>query len=164
MSLLECQFDGIERVFDPAVVNAVSNHWSIFPSICAGREGPLDWSDQVADKRNVFLAGEFGITIYNLVEDGIYEMHSRVLPEGRGKWSLGFAIASAAWMFSHPWVQTIICRVPRGNYACRALVRRGCGQFESTLPEGWLDERGRPIPADVYSMTRERWMRLNAHA
>jgi RimJ/RimL family protein N-acetyltransferase len=165
MGLLDSEITGIERTFDSAAVNVVSNHPSIFPAICGGREGPVDWSDHVEDRRNVFLAGEFGLAIFDLVQDGAYEMHIRVLPPGRGKWSIGFAIASIAWMFQRPWVKVLVCRVPRGNYACRALLRRcGCAQFETTLAEGWLDEIGRPIEADAYSLTRERWIRMNCDA
>lgn len=164
MGLLDCELRGIERVFDPAVVNAVSNDPSIFPAISAGRQGPLDWTPLVEDRRHVFLAGEFGLSIFELVEDGVYEMHMRVLPQGRGKWSIGFALASVAWMFRHPWVMTLLCRSPRGNCASHALIRRCCGQYEYTLAKGWLDEIGRPIEADVYSMTRERWTRLNCDA
>jgi hypothetical protein len=164
MNLLECEFHGLERVFDPSVVNTVSNHPSIFPSIAGGREGPLDWTRFVEDRRHVFLAGDFGLSIFEFVEDGVYEMHMRVLPQGRGKWSIGFALASVAWMFRHPWVMTLVCRSPRGNYASHALVRRCCGKFECTLHNGWVDEVGCAIEADIYSMTRERWTRLNANA
>lgn len=154
----------IERIFDSNVVNAVSNHPSIFPHISGGREGPLDCSEFVEDKNNVFLAGEHGLAIFHWRNPGCYEMHYRVLPSGRGKWSLGFALGCLTWMFSHPDVLALGCRVPRGNYASRALVRRCCGKFEYTLPKGWIDEDGWPIDADVYSMTRERWERLNANA
>ncbi len=165
MNLLECEFHGLERVFDPSVVNTVSNHPSIFPSIAGGREGPLDWTRFVNDRRNVFLAGEWGLACFEPVQDGVYEMHIRVLPEGRGKWSMGFALACAGWMFQHPWVQVLIARVPRGNYACRALMRRcGCGEYVDTLPEGWRDDFGRPIEADLYRLTRATWVRLNCNA
>ena len=153
----------IERIYDPAVVNAVSNHWSILPAICAGQK-QLDASPFIGDPRNIYLAGEFGIAIFHDLGNGWYEAHYRVLPQGRGKWALGFLIGALTWMFARPEVAEIRCRVPRGNYACRAIVRCVCAQFEFTLPSGWIDEDGDPIEADIYSMSRERWQRLNANA
>lgn len=147
----------IERTFDPAVVNAVSNHYSIFPNICGGQQEPLDASVFLEDQRNVYLAGEWGLAIFNYIDDGRYEAHYRVLPPGRGKWALGYIMIALQWMFVHPVVQEIRCRVPRGNYACKALVRRICFQFEFTMANGWIDEEGGIIEADIYSMTRERW-------
>lgn len=153
----------IERIYDPAVVNAVSNHWSIRPSICGGR-GWLDATPFIANENNIYLAGEWGISIFHYVEPGLYEVHYRVLPEGRGKWALGFIHGCAAAMFADDSVAEIRARVPRGNYACRALVRCMCMQFEFTMKPGWVDEDGFPIEADVFSMTRSRWWRLNGNA
>lgn len=153
----------IERIFDPAVVNAISNHWSILPAISAGRD-EIDATPFVEDVRNIHLAGEFGIAIFHHIDNGWYEAHYRVLPQGRGKWALGFLIGALTWMFAHPDVEEIRCRVPRGHIACRAIVRRVCAEFLFTLPQGWIDEDGRPIEADIYSMTRQRWERLNANA
>jgi len=150
----------IERIFDPGVVNAVSNHWSIYPSICAGSKEPLDATPFMIDPRNVYLAGEFGIAIFHHIDDGQYEAHYRVLPQGRGKWARGMLYAALEWMFTHDEVKEIRCRVPRGNYPCRAIVRNICAQFVCTVPNGWVDEDGNVIEADIYSMPRERWSAL----
>lgn len=147
----------IERTYDPDVVNAVSNHYSIFSHICAGQREPLDASEWMADERNICLTGEWGLAIFNWTSEGKYEAHYRVLPPGRGKWAIGFLLIALQWMFLHEDVKEVRCRVPRGNYACRAIVRRICAHFEFTMPNGWLDGDGRVIEADIYSMSRERW-------
>lgn len=150
----------IERTFDPAVVNAVSNHYSIFPHICCGRKEPIDVSEQIKDENNIYLAGEWGVAVFHYCGQGQFEAHYRVLPAGRGKWSLTFVLLALQWMFCHETVREIRCRVPRGNYACRALIRRICAYFVYTEPKGWIDEDGNIIEADVFSMTRERWETL----
>lgn len=147
----------IERTFDPEVVNAVSNHYSIYPSICGGRSGPLDATEALDNVDNIYLVGEWGLAIFLPVDEGRYEAHYRVLPQGRGEWATGFLVIALQWMFLYDHVKEIRCRVPRGNYACRAIVKRICAHFEFTMPNGWVDESGRVIEADIYSMSRERW-------
>lgn len=154
----------MERIYDPTVVNAVSNHYSIRPWIAAGRADPLDATEYVADFRNVYLAGDHGLAIFHFIGPGLYEAHYRVLPEGRGKWALGFLYAALAWMFDHDEVAEIRCRVPRGNIACRAIVHNICAEPIGEIPNGWIDEDGNVIPARIYSMSRSRWQRLNANA
>lgn len=147
----------IERTFDADVVNAVSNHYSVFPTICGGQREPLDAASWIDDENNVCLVGEWGLAIFHCTSPGKYEAHYRVLPQGRGKWALSFLMIAIQWMFLLDDTTEIRCRVPRGNYACRAIVRRVCAHYEFTMPKGWLDEYGNVIEADVYSMSRERW-------
>lgn len=73
----------IERTTDAAFVNAVVNDPSVRPSI--GGEGYVDLTNAVARPEHWFLMGPHGGFALTWSAPGVREVHTFILPEGRGK-------------------------------------------------------------------------------
>ena len=148
----------VERRFDAEFVNRVANHPDVDRWVRGYLIGKLDFSAAAADPRNVFLTGEHGAMIFQRHQPGLYEAHTMVLPEGRGRWTLRFVRACLFWMFTRTDAMEIMTRVPRGNLASLALVRAIHGVYEFTNRRGWVID-GDPVPAEIYSMHVQSWIR-----
>lgn len=150
----------IERCLDAHRINAIINHPDVLPWVAGPLQGELDISPVLADSKNVALAGEHGAMLFAWIQPCMYEAHTLVLPQGRGRWTLDFVHAALAWMFLQTDATEILTRCPKGNLGAKALVRAIEGDFQFTAPAGW-QLHDRLIPADVYAMSLERWVRLS---
>lgn len=142
----------IERQKSAVLVNEIINHPSVHPWVCGPITGPLDVAESIEDGSYIALFGAHGGFLFWNVGFGIYDAHSAVLPDGRGKWALDAAREALKWMFANGALE-IMMSVPKGNIAVRALVRTLKAKFRGTIEDGWMRD-GRPIPVDVYSMTK----------
>lgn len=148
----------IWREFDAERLNEVVNHPSVHDWVSYGRPGPLDTSPVVNDPRNVLLMGEHGGYLFAYVEDGVYDAHSQILPEGRGKWSLELARAALAWMFEDIGAKAILAHCPVDNVAVLALTKRLGFKWRVKLPAGHTAHGTmREVPENVYELTRDDW-------
>lgn len=148
----------IERWFSADRLNAVVNDPSIYPWVCGEHVGHLDLRPVIDDRRNVLLMGEHGGVLFVLLQPGIYEAHTQVLPAGRGRWCLDMVNEALAWMFCRTDAVEIMTRCPQGNVAAKALARAIGGCYEFTNPNGWVFNR-KPIPADIFALRIQDWMR-----
>lgn len=83
----------IERSFDADKLNALVNDPSIRPHVGGDPDVRLDLTAAVANPNNVFLLGEHGGFLCDWMGPGDYQIHTFILPDGRGPW--GFAFAKA---------------------------------------------------------------------
>jgi len=113
----------IRRATDAEFLNRVLNHPEIRPWIADPSQGTLDMSAAVANPANVCLTGTHGVLFFFKYFDGYYEVHSQVLPEGRGEWAKEFAEQCVRFMFSATDCVEILTRVPQGHVAAAALTR-----------------------------------------
>lgn len=149
----------IERAVSAYRLNEIVNDPSIYPWVCGSLLGhPLDLSDVVADRGNVALVGEHGAVIFARHQPGFYEAHTQVLPSGRGQWTLAMVNEALRWMFCRTDAVEIVTRVPRGNYAARALARAISGVYEFTAHRGWVFENN-IIPADIFALRIQDWIK-----
>lgn len=148
----------IERQRSAVFVNEVINHPSVHPWVCGPIDGPLDVTESIGDGSYTALFGEHGGFLFWRMGCGIYDAHSAVLPEGRGKWALDAAKDALAWMFEREGALEIMMSVPKGNIAVRALVRRLKAKFRGSIENGWCIG-GQMVPVDVYSLTRADYER-----
>lgn len=88
----------IERTFDARRINELVNHPAVRPFIGGDIAQPLDLSDAVADPANIFGVGEHGGFAFTWSAPRVYEVHTFILPEGRGRWAADFALTARAWM------------------------------------------------------------------
>jgi hypothetical protein len=153
-----CASRSVTRVTDPEVVNRVINHPAVRPYVAGPIEEPLDVAPLLADPRNIALWGQHGGIVFIHMQPCVYEAHTQVLPEGRGSWTLEMAQAALLWLFAGTDALEVLTRVPKGNAPALALAKAVHGEFEFTNKKGWM-LRGEMIPADVYSLTIQRWMR-----
>lgn len=149
----------IQREFSPRNINAILNHPSVYPWVNGAVSGDLDISPVLADPRHVALFGEHGGVIFIHHQGGLYEAHTQVLPEGRGKWTVDMVNEALAWMFTHTDAVEIMTRVPEGNRAAKGLAIAIHGKYEFTNPRGWIKD-GKSIPAEIYALRIQDWMRF----
>ena len=153
ISPLHAMLAKIERRFDAEWVNAVANDPSVYDQVRGMHQGPLDFTEPVADPRNLCLTGEHGAFFLHQRQPGLYETHLMVLPSGRGRWAETFGRACVHAGFVATDAIEFMSRCPRGNIAARAITRRGGGIFEFSSERGW------PGGCDVYSLTLQEWAR-----
>lgn len=91
----------MRRTFDAARVNYLVNHPAVRPFIGGDPETELDLSAAVADEQNIFLDGEHGGFACCWSAPNTYEIHTFILPEGRGAWAMEFAAWGKAYLFKH---------------------------------------------------------------
>ncbi len=151
----------IERVLSPEPINAVMNHPDVRPWVTRPGDGALDLTPVVADRRNVVLMGEHGGSAIHWLMGGLYEVHTAILPDGRGKWALDFAHAASKWMFTHTDATEITTKVPVSNRAAFGLTKAIPGtMIEFLLPDFWTRQDGGKEGAYVFALRIEDWMRL----
>ena len=77
----------IRREYTADKLNSVLNCPEVRPYVAEVPDGYLDLSRGVKNTNNVLLMGEFGGCFFIKVLPGVYEVHTQVLPEGRGEWA-----------------------------------------------------------------------------
>jgi hypothetical protein len=91
----------MQRCFDAARINALVNDPSIRPHIGGDGKSVLDLTAAVADRQNVFVLGEHGGFAFTWSAPRTYEVHTFILPEGRGPAALEMALTTRGWMQEH---------------------------------------------------------------
>lgn len=147
----------VERHFDAQAINRVLNDSIVRPWVADAAEGVLDISPAVADKRNVLLMGEHGGCMFFCLMHGFYEVHTQVLPSGRGRWAAEFTKAAGAWLYCHTPAIEILTRVPAGHVSAEAASRAAGMRFRWSRP-GNTVFRGQPVDVSVYGHTIEDWV------
>ena len=108
------------RSFDSQRLNYLVNHPEIRPSIGGDGTSELDLSHNLLDW-NYFLEGEFGGFLLNWSAPATFEVHTFILPEGRGGWALEFAEKAINYMITegvtHMWT-----RVPKKDRHTRLFT------------------------------------------
>ncbi|WP_213775121.1 hypothetical protein [Bradyrhizobium sp. dw_78] len=148
----------IERHLTADRLNEIVNDPSVYPWVRGACDAPLDLAPLLSDKRHVCLLGEFGGCVFVQHQPGLYEVHTQMLPGGRGQWALDTVNECLRWMFTRTDAVEIWTRCPRGNLAARALARAISGQHEMDLQRGWVKD-GEVIPAAIFSLTLQQWMK-----
>jgi len=137
-------------------VNEIINHPSIYHWIKGGNTAPLDVTNAAINPDNYFLVGEHGCVLFIKHQTGIYEYHTSVLPEGRGKWMLDGAKFAFNYMFTRTDAFELLTKCPDGNIAAKAGARAvGCTQVFRT-GKIW-PSNGEMVSVDVYSMLIQNW-------
>ena len=142
-------------------INLVLNHPVVRPDVADLGAGELDLSPQVQNEHNVLLMGQYGGCFCFCVQSGLYEVHTQVLPEGRGEWALAFVRAGARWMFTHTDAYEIMTRVSHGNIGAKALTIAAGMRHEFTRDDG-PSFRGTNPPCDIYSYRIQDWVQRAA--
>lgn len=145
----------IDRQITGRFVNAVINDPSVRPWICGPLEGRIDLEPLLEANKVLALFGIHGGFLFYHLGHGVYDAHSAVLPEGRGRWALKAAKAALDWVFAHG-AEEVMMSVPQGNDAVRGLVRLLKAKKRGIIEDGWW-LAGRLVPIDVYSVVKDDW-------
>lgn len=146
----------IARATDADFFNRVLNHPAVRPDVADMGEGVIDASKLVANQAHQLLVDEHGGCIFLRYYEGCYEVHTAILPSGRGKWAKAFAEGVLRYMFTVTDAVEIITRVPQGHIAAKALTEIvGFRHHFTTLPETKF--RGELVPCHVYNLWITDW-------
>lgn len=146
----------LTRTTDAEQINAILNHPAVRPDVAEPKDGALDIAERAAQPGNVCLVGEHGAFVVLRYDAGIYEVHTAILPSGRGEWAKAFAEEGAKFMFTHTDCVDLLTRVPQGHIAAKALTEMNGFRHQFTTPADTLF-RGRLVPCHVYYLTLQEW-------
>lgn len=133
----------LQRTFDIERLNGIFNDPSVRPHIGGDGESFIDLAAAVEDRANVFLSAEHGAFAFTWSAPGVFEVHTAVLPEGRGAWAAEFADTAREamadmWGATHLWT-----RVPQDAENVRrftlAAGLKPAGQHTLNLPSGAVE-------------------------
>lgn len=157
ISDLHAMLEKIGRERHAKRLNRIANHPDVAPWVRGALPGELDFASVIRDPRNILLMSQHGGMIFTHMTPGIYEVHTLVLPEGRGDWTLNMVRACLHWMFTRTDMMELVTRCPKGNLAASSLARAaGCSKAYVTPPTWPL--RDNLVPCTVYSMTIQQWI------
>jgi len=77
----------LTRSFDTGRINAVINHPAVRPFVGPISYGEVDVAPVVAKQEDWFLMGDHGGFLLSWSAPKVREVHTFVLPEGRGRWA-----------------------------------------------------------------------------
>lgn len=146
----------ISRATDANFINEVVNHPAVRPYVHA-LPGPLDLSPVVSNPHNLTLVGEHGGMLFVESVPGLFEIHTQILPDGRGPWALQFAQKAVEWLFSRTRATEVFTRVPEGNVGALALTRACGAKLEETVVQ---ELSGKPVSVGIYGGRIQDWIRI----
>jgi hypothetical protein len=116
------------REFSAERINRVLNDPGVRPFVGLPEAGPLDFGPLVANPRNYLLMAQGGGFFLQCIDPGVYEIHTQFLPEARGRHVVEATVDMQRFMFGRTDCVEIVTKVPSGNVAATALVRKAAMQ------------------------------------
>lgn len=146
----------IIRSTDAAAFNAIINHPEVYPDL-AYVDGPIDVTAQLQNEKNYLIRGQHGGCLFVHAMPGLFEVHTAILPSGRGAWALEFIYTALSWMFINSEAWDIATRVPDGHIAAKAATIRSGARHEFTTTPGAM-WHGKMTPMNTYSLRVQEWV------
>ena len=85
----QSQLPKVWRVHDVGRINEILNHPRVRPWVADAGEGAIDLAAQAESENVAIVLGEHGGFVVWNYGGGCWEVHTQVLPEGRGRWATG---------------------------------------------------------------------------
>lgn len=146
----------IRRDFAAGPINAVLNNPEVRPWVADMGEGIIDLTKAVENRNNVLLMGEHGGCMFYRIMEGMYEVHTMVLPDGRGEWVKDFLLAVRHYMWTRTDAVEVTTRVPNGHDAAKKAAEYVGMTYEFTRPD-CCKFKGQSVPVDIYSTRIQDW-------
>lgn len=109
----------IYRTMDPTFANDVANHPEVRPFL-GGADGPLDLTALVQNPANYVLeVMGAGVWLLQATLDGVYSLHTLMLPEARGRSYFANAKDALDYMFARTDCLEIVTQCPDDNPGAR---------------------------------------------
>jgi len=147
------------REYNATKINHVLNHPSVRPWVADQQEGVIDISSQVANGKNYLLMGEHGGCFLQNIMEGIYELHTQVLPEGRGEWAVNLVHSVAHWMFTRTDACEGLTRVPENNKRAANLVKASNVMDFDFHRDAGMKIGNEVIGVNIYSARIQDWIK-----
>ena len=152
------------RMHDARGVDHVWKHPEVFPDIADDYVTDPDKFDTeiLLQNESIYVLGGFhnfaitSIFYYQPHNTIMYEVHSAVLPEYRGKQAIEFAKLSLDSMFTETACMKVITHVPEGNPAAYALARR-VGMVKEGVNRASIMKNGKLIDQVFLGITKEEF-------
>lgn len=97
------------RTFDAEFVNRIVNDPTVRPFVGGDGESYIDLTAAVSDDKNHAMMGGHGGFLCTWSAPGTYEIHTFILPEGRGAAAIALALETRAYLESigatHLWTR-----------------------------------------------------------
>lgn len=146
----------IQRQLDATLVNEILNDPYVRPDVAPKGEGALDLTARVLDRRNYFLFAEHGGCAFYPLIPGVYEVHTQVLSDVRGDYTMRLALACMDYMFTATDAYEIVTRVPEGHIAAKAGALKAHMRYEFTRPKNCFF-RERLVDSNYYGVRIQDW-------
>lgn len=149
----------LQRQTDAKNINRFINDPSIYPQVKGFAKGPIDLSDKLAfgpASDTVVLCGQYGGVIFQRRLGAIYEMHTCVLPEGRGPWMVEGSRQAFYYMFTQTDCCEILTHCPSGNLPAKAGARAVGMRYDWTADKIYPKDGGM-VDSDIYSINVQDW-------
>lgn len=124
----------LSRCHDAERINAVVNHPEVRPYVGAADAGELDVTDLVAKPEHWFLMGEHGGFMLGWSAPDTREVHTFILPSGRGKWANNARTAMLDYAKEHG-AKVLWTKVHEGDKHVIRYALQGGMQFTGTVLE-----------------------------
>jgi hypothetical protein len=124
----------LERCFDVERINAVVNDPAVRPHVGAPEAGDLDVSELIARPEHWFLMGDHGGFMLGWSAPETREVHTFVLPEGRGKWADAARTAMLDYAQSHG-TKMLWTKIAENDRHVIRYARQGGMQFTGDVLE-----------------------------
>jgi len=137
----------IERTYDADRLNYLVNHPDIRPFVGGDITQSIDLTSAVANEANIFLNGEHGAFCCSWTAPNTYEVHTLILPAGRGKWAYSFARAGRDEMVRRQALHLWTCVHPEAANVRFFTLRAGfrpAGKYTRDLGAG-------PVEYDIFN-------------
>jgi hypothetical protein len=118
----------LERSFDTGRINEVVNHPEVRPFVGPVSYGELDVAPVVAKQEDWFLMGDHGGFLLSWSAPKVREIHTFVLPEGRGRWAADARTAMLAYARENG-TRTLWTKIDPAHRHTVQFARRGGMQF-----------------------------------
>jgi hypothetical protein len=146
------------RSYNPHIYNKILQHPSVQRWVSIPGEPAPDMSKFVKDRNNVLLmVDEDGAMFFDLLEAGVFEVHTAFLPQIRGGKAIEACGRAAAYMFTQTEASEIWTRCPANNLPAIALTRRVGGKYQYTDKEAWPTPIGM-VDVHWYKQTLDDWL------
>ena len=152
----------IAREFTAEHINSVLNNPEVRPWVSEVPDGPLDLTKGVDNHDNVLLMGEFGGCFAIKVLPGVYEIHTQILPEGRGAWAFEAVARMTDWIYTHTDAYELYTRIPKSHDGAKILAMKMGMRFDYTADTPVMF-KGELTPVDIYSFRIQDWMSKVVH-
>lgn len=140
------------------LVNSIMRHETVYPYMTDDYSPPRE-DFTMADFLQsphiyTLMPNKMSVFLFHPHNGVLYEVHTAVLPEGRGKAAVEGACAARDWMFTNTRCRKIMTVIPSYNRGAYALARRVGMAQEGIMTKAFL-KHGQLVDLAVFTIGKE---------
>lgn len=142
-------------------LNELANHPAVRPHIGLTAHGQIDCTETLSNPGVICLEVEHGAFVFDQLDPqhpSRFELHTFILPEGRGAAVLQAAAEAFRWMFTRTDCLELVTKVPASNKPAAFMARRAGFMSVFTRQAAWED--GSDV--EYFAMTFDVWRQRDA--